>query len=636
VLSETLERVVVDFDQLYECYTNGGLIGDRAGSGMAKSLLGGGEDIARFGREFLLIDALVRNRVGRLEGLDDGHRHLVVFGGNNVGKSTIINILAGQSVASVSPEGGHTRHAHAFWQGGQEVPEALFRSSRYAFRRLQLNQHGALGRAPLNRYGVSPLASAVLPPTVVLWDTPDCDAVGAERYLCSVIEAVAVADVVIYVTTSQKAAVDHLVEWFLLLGSAGVHMLECINRTALKEHQSVIDGQKNRFFPEAAKRLGISVPDFAVVGLKYMVDGEEADLWDVEQHPQAANLRQTSLSMLGECDPAAAAARAVGFAVDRIDRLLEPARIEAASIARWDGEIEGAIEQFAEIYEQQYLTSDKVIEPFTRLNLQILELLDPNIPGLREVLALANTLRRWPAKLVLKVYGHIYRIALGGQDQAKKLPAEVVAYKDAHEHVLERLSQIIDKARNEPRHHPFWDVLASAWRDEFGAMNGQFARLVEEHMKETDRAIKQAAADIFNSLKQQPNLLMTLQGAKVAVSVGGIAATFFVPHAGTYVLDVLEEAVLAPAMLAGVAAATAKAVQTYVTRRKEELVAKLKGDAATIAAKLYREPLQRVASLAKSKAGTLGVDQQILDRVPEALKQLQLELEQLAGKHHER
>ena len=86
VLNETLERVVDDFDQLYECYTNGGLLGG-----------------ARFSREFLLIDALVRNRVGRAAGNDDGLRHLVVFGGNNVGKSTIINILAGRSLASVRP-----------------------------------------------------------------------------------------------------------------------------------------------------------------------------------------------------------------------------------------------------------------------------------------------------------------------------------------------------------------------------------------------------------------------------------------------------------------------------------------------------------------------------------------------------
>ena len=631
MLNETLERVVDDFDRLYECYTNGSLIGDSVGAGMAKSLLGGGEDIARFSREFLLIDALVRNRVGRVAGNDDGLRHLVVFGGNNVGKSTIINILAGRSLASVSPEGGHTRHAQAFRQGSEEERAALFRNNRYAFRRLHRHQQGGLARAPLDRYGVSPLVSDVLPSNVVLWDTPDCDAVGSERYLLSVIEAVAVADVVIYVTTSQKAAVDHLVEWFLLLGSAGVQMLECINRTALKEHQSVIDGQKNRFFPEAAKRLGVAVPDLTVVGLKYMVDGAEEDLWDAEQHPQAAKLRQTSLSLLAKSDRAAAAARTVGFAIERIDRLLDPAWIEAASITRWDAEIEGAIEQFAKIYEQEYLTSDKVIEPFTRLNLQILELLDPNIPGLKEVLVLLNWALRWPSKLVLKVFGHIYRVAMGGEDDAKKPPAEVVAYKDAHEHVLERLSKIIDHARNEPRHHPFWNVLGSAWRDEFGALNEQFARLVEAHMQETDRAIKQAAADIFNSLKEQPNLLMALQGAKVAASVGGLAVTFLVPHVGGYVLDLLEEAVLAPAMLVGVDAATTGAVQTFVKSRRDNLVAQLKADAATIAAKLYREPLQRIAQLARSRAGTLGVDRRLLDRLPAALRQLQLELKHVAG-----
>jgi hypothetical protein len=408
-----------------------------------------------------------------------------------------------------------------------------------------------------------------------------------------------------------------------------VQMLECINRTALKEHQSVIDGQKIRFFPEAAKRLGVGVPDLTVVGLKYMVDGTEEDLWDTEQHPQAANLRQASLSLLSKCNHAAVALRTLGFAVERIDQLLDPARIEVAAITRWDREIEGAIEQFAKVYEQEYLTSDKVIEPFTRLNLQILELLDPNIPGLKSILTLLNAVRL-PSKLVLKVFGHIYRVTLGGQGDARKPPAEVIAYKDAHEHVLERLSKIIDKESNEPRHHPFWHALGSAWRDEFGALNQQFARLVEEHMQETDTAIKQAAVDIFNSLKEQPTLIKVLQSAKVAANVGGVAVTFLVPHAGIFVMDLFEEAVLVPAMLAGVNAATSKAIQTFVAKRREDLVAKLKADAATIAARLYREPLQRISQVAVSRAGTLGVDRRILDRLPAALRELQLELGHVA------
>ena len=80
----------------------------------AQKLLGSGDDVYRFKRAFLLAEALIRNRVGRLVHGSGGLRHLAVFGGNNVGKSTVVNILAAEKVASTSLEGGHTRHAQAF------------------------------------------------------------------------------------------------------------------------------------------------------------------------------------------------------------------------------------------------------------------------------------------------------------------------------------------------------------------------------------------------------------------------------------------------------------------------------------------------------------------------------------------
>jgi hypothetical protein len=55
--SKTLFKIVEDFDRLYDAYSKGGLIGDGHSTEMAKKLLGGGEDIARFRREFLLVDA---------------------------------------------------------------------------------------------------------------------------------------------------------------------------------------------------------------------------------------------------------------------------------------------------------------------------------------------------------------------------------------------------------------------------------------------------------------------------------------------------------------------------------------------------------------------------------------------------
>jgi GTPase SAR1 family protein len=628
--SPTLSTIIGDLDQLYDAYHKGRLISDDADSELARKLGGGGEDIFRFRREFLLLDALVRNRIGRLLGDDDGLRHVVVFGGNNVGKSTIINILAGGSIASVSPEGGHTRHAQAFRQCGRTERAALFAGNSYAFRRLKRSTPEGLAQAPLDRYGVSPLVSDVLPPNVVLWDTPDCDAVGSASYLLSVIEAVAAADVLIYVTTSQKYAVEHLVEWFLLLHSIGIDILECLNRTATRDHQKVIESQRTRILPKAAKHLGLPVPKPLVVGLKHMVEGEDEDLWDPAKHPEAVKLRETVLSLLEQRDPSGAAAGTLAFVNAHIDRMLEPARIEAEAIAGWDLEVEKAIGEFAKIYEAEYLTSDKVIEPISRLNVDILELLNPDIPGLKQALNALSWVARWPSRLTIKAAKHVYRVVMEGtQSDARKAPAELIAYKDAHEHVLNTLSKAIASARSAPRHHPFWDALDAAWKDEFDSLNERFAELVAQHMKETDRAIKQAARAILQYLKTRPTLLRTLQSVKVAANVGGIAAAFMIPHAGSYVYDLLEESVLAPAMGVGVDMVAQGAIATYVTTCKMNLIAKLRNDAARNAIDLYREPVRRIAQVAKTKAGTLGVDEELLRRLPEELRRLEGELDAL-------
>jgi ribosome biogenesis GTPase A len=53
---------------------------------------------------------------------------LAVFGGNNVGKSTVVNILAAEKVTSTSPEGGHTRHAQAFFAPSLACPHFMYQA----------------------------------------------------------------------------------------------------------------------------------------------------------------------------------------------------------------------------------------------------------------------------------------------------------------------------------------------------------------------------------------------------------------------------------------------------------------------------------------------------------------------------
>lgn len=624
---ELLSEIINDFDAVYRAYERAGLLAGEAHTEAAKKLLGGGDDLYRFKREFLLVEALIRIRVGQLVYGGAELRHVAVFGGNNVGKSTVVNILAGEEVASTSPHGGHTQHAQAFFSlSAQNGKRRLFGDNPYAFHRFHPAPVAALGRTHFDQYGEGRRSSSVLPEHIVLWDMPDCDSTESRQYLSAVVEAVALADVIVYVTSVEKYAVSHMVEWVFLLHEAGIVLLECLNKTRQRDQAEVIRSQRTRHFPEMARQLGLPAPEPRIVGLRYLVEGKEQDLWG-PHHPEASELRVITIEMVQKADRGTAGVAALNFCLQRIERLLEPAHMEVLATEQWTVAVENAVKDFSAVYEQGYLQSDKVIDPFNRLNLEILNLLDPNIPGLHQASQAIRWITRWPTKLVLTIGRHIFSLLPGdGDEQVNKLPPELKAYSDAHMFVLNKLGALIDSASKAPRRHPFWDALSAAWTEELKTLSEQFGKRIQRHMAETDAEVKKTAREIYQALEQQPILLNALRSVRVTANVAGAVLGFVVPHGSGVALDLLEEAVLAPLLMTGVEAATAGAVESFVSDRRRRLVEKLRRDAHSIAAELYRAPLLEIANMVMEKTGSLGIDKEIIQQLPGALKQLHIQL----------
>ncbi|HJU20479.1 MAG TPA: GTPase domain-containing protein [Stellaceae bacterium] len=611
---------MADFAALRAAYGRAGLLGEAVPGSPAWKLLGGGEDIGRFRREFLLLDALLRHRVALLM-LDGGRlRHVAVFGGNNVGKSTAVNILARSAVADVSPEGGHTRHPQVF----ASDPAPLFGRNPYPFQGFE-----AVAASPgpdpcRDCYILSRLGDDAMLPGIALWDTPDCDAVGSARYVGAVVETVAAADVLLYVTSVEKYAVEQLVEWVFQLHDAGIPIVECLNKTARKDRAAVIRRQNDVIFPTMARQLGLPAPEPPVVALRTMTEGEESDLWGPE-HPEAGQLREEVLSVLRKTSRAAAGRQALAYVLRRLDHGLAPAQMEIEARRRWAAAVEAAVEGFVASYERGYLTSATVIEPISRLNVQILELLDPDIPGLKQTMATIRWVTRWPAKLILAIGRGVFSLLLGGANGDAPVPPELKVYSEAHVQLLNTLGRRIDAEREARRHHPFWDALAEEWQDRLQDLSKNFALRIEAHIRRTEEEITAAARDIFNTLRERPATLNALRGIRVAASVGGALAGFFLPVKGSFVFDLLEEAVIAPTLLSAAEAATSTLAQNYVTGRRDAVVAKLKKDAVVIAETLYKEPLLAIAEGAMARVGALGIDEDILRRLPENLRRLQAE-----------
>jgi hypothetical protein len=168
------------------------------------------------------------------------------------------------------------------------------------------------------------------------------------------------------VTSVERYAVAHLIEWIFLLHEAGIDFVECLNKTRRREQRAVIMHQRTVHFPAMARQLDIAAPDPPVVGLRYLVEGEEHDLWGPD-HPEAGHLRHAALALLAAADHTRAGAKALAFVARSLDQLLEPARMEVFATEQWAAAIEAAVQTFVAVYEQEYLQSEQVIEPLHKV-----------------------------------------------------------------------------------------------------------------------------------------------------------------------------------------------------------------------------------------------------------------------------
>src|SRR5690606_9241031 len=87
-----LENILSDLKRLRLAYERRGLLGARDSASAT-----GGTAPSPLARELLLADGLLRNVIGK-RAVNSSVPHVTVFGGTQVGKSTVVNVLAGQAL----------------------------------------------------------------------------------------------------------------------------------------------------------------------------------------------------------------------------------------------------------------------------------------------------------------------------------------------------------------------------------------------------------------------------------------------------------------------------------------------------------------------------------------------------------
>ncbi|MGA7802303.1 MAG: GTPase domain-containing protein, partial [Gammaproteobacteria bacterium] len=182
---------------------------------------------------------------------------VVVMGPTQVGKSTVVNLLLGQSMAAVSPLAGFTVHPHGFAAGvGQAEPTWL----EPFFAGWSRCPEQDRSRERLDCYGFTVVAGdAAIGQPAVIWDTPDFDSLKAHSYQRGVLETAALADVLVLVVSKEKYADLSVWNSLQLLQPLQRPLVVCLNKITEDARTPIQQALRQRLDETAGRETPVEV-----------------------------------------------------------------------------------------------------------------------------------------------------------------------------------------------------------------------------------------------------------------------------------------------------------------------------------------------------------------------------------------
>lgn len=617
-----LQSLIVDLEHLKSVYQRLEILNEP----------GRGSALTPLAREILFCSALLRNVIGR-KSVTFPVGNVVVFGGTQVGKSAVVNIISGNTIARVHHTAGFTRHAHGFVYQSGNIQDILA-GFPYSFpdgHRIANKQQWDL--EPFENYSVEIVSNKFAPPfdnkiTPVLWDAPDCDAVDSNDYLVGVLETVTIADVLVYVTTREKYAIRHILEWVLKMKNAGIPVLSCLNMTP-KNLQEDICKDMDRALKSIADKHGFSAfqDSGKIIALEYLPDGNIESFYSSESSAgeELRNAVSKGISQsIGTLKHRKIAA--FQYVTAAVPQILVPAKTELDAAELWESEIQAGIEQFISDYKTGYLNNDQRFDAFNRVGLEILALLNPPIPGLEKTLKAVRTVLSLPAKAIIWGSKVLWKqISEGNSTGQKKvsLSSENQAFEEAHERFINKIKRKISDNRKQHPNVKFWNNLDLEWDKEIVGLMPSFRRELEQHKRNIDRWSKETAQAIYTELEKEPIKLNILRTGRIAADAGAIIISVKTGGAG----DLVHDIVVAPALMSVVEAVSRQLTGNYVERKKSDFKESLVSDTEKMVRNVHGKQLTELGMNALGSVGIGPDERDVLKSFSSKLEMLKKHLE---------
>ena len=446
--------------------------------------------------------------------------HVVLFGGTNTGKSTVLNVLLGRAGAGMSVRARFSQHPEAF------RPSALgtrwlddFPTRFPGYRRYEDEHPPHQSDDELTRDGYRPAfavldvdrlpARALAAPAApaVFWDAPDFSTEQAWTYLRAVIDAAALADIVLLTVTDESYADDRGNALLRMLGASSGSVQIVANK--LPDSPTLLD--------DLTRTLHVNGRTEApIYTLPFVRGGSPVErLSSLLATPEAEALRA---AIAREARPGGGLKgrglrAAVSFLEAHLDDLLRPLASEAEVAARWDADVarvtEGAL---LDVYRRDYLEGERYAEFHKALG-RVMELIQ--VPWIGPALDFAGRVVRVPTQYVL---GWLRKLAGTAAAPPEQPPENAVLHQAlAGWHgALKAEAQ----ARNEAGAHPAWAEVVRALDDD-DARKGLFAGFeaaLPAYHQAIDDEVRRRAEAITARLKANPKRLHLIRGANLGAS----------------------------------------------------------------------------------------------------------------------
>ena len=483
----------------------------------------------------------------RRKELQDNHkaiRHVVVVGPTQVGKSTIVNHLAGVECAGVNALAGYTRHAQGF--SSHPVDSESLANSMFPDWQL-------LGRDQLDSNNSKQLSIEALPEnnndqTTIYWDTPDFDSVSSRTYRSVVPGISGFADSLVLAVSKEKYADQSVWDFLEMIAPLNMPLVICINKAEQNAAAEMQNEIRTRLKTMNASCLEIVTLPWRAADQNDDTNSDARQLRALIED-QLANLKNNH-------EPDIASYFKYHWPV-----WLQAVKAEHQAANEWHEKINVAMTKLRDYYQQHYLNQNQYSEALQRSITKLLELLE--IPVLAGTLGSLRKVITWPVRTI---GGAIFNSAVNTTKKSSQ-SNESAILTEALANTLLNLQSEVQQAGSsaDPGQNIWWQALNTQFQSRREDIKNSATTLIEELQPNFEPEIEAAANRLYEDLQKQPATLNSLRAARVTTDA---AALVLALHTGGLSASDL---VLAPALLSLTSLLAESAVGQHMKVIEKEL-----------------------------------------------------------------